>query len=385
MPTKVRNTPLPQHIHRRGDVYYFVRRIPPDVRELHVGHRFYFSLRTRSETAAIRAANSINQRLESYWMGLRLEKLSIPSLRQPEIVPSEPSEAPLLSEAAQIYVKMRGNGRQKKFFQSTERNLQYALQALGDRPIDTFKPKDAVIFRDRLLARGLTVESAKRSFAGLRAIINFSVRELGLDYRSPFSNALMPNLNDSVRRQPIPLSTIKEVQRTCFENDDDLRWLVAILADTGMRLAECVGLAVTDLKLEGNAPHIDLKPNLWRPLKTPTSARKVPLVGSALWAARRVSETVEEHYAFPRYTDGISCKANSASASLNKWLKSQVPTGCVIHSFRHSLRDRLRAIECPPDIIDAIGGWAVKGIGQRYGTGYPVSVLHKWMQKMEAQ
>ena len=31
--------------------------------------------------------------------------------------------------------------------------------------------------------------------------------------------------------------------------------------------------------------------------------------------------------------------------------------GCVIHSLRHSLRDRLRAIECPADIIDAIGGW----------------------------
>jgi hypothetical protein len=78
MPTKVRNTLLPQHIHRRGDVYYFVQRPPSDVRELHVGHRFYFSLRTRSETAAIRAANSISQRLESYWMGLRLEKLSNP-------------------------------------------------------------------------------------------------------------------------------------------------------------------------------------------------------------------------------------------------------------------------------------------------------------------
>jgi integrase len=205
------------------------------------------------------------------------------------------------------------------------------MQALGDRPIDKFKPKDAVIFRDRLLARGLTVESAKRSFAGLRAIINFSVRELGLDYRSPFSNALMPNLNDSVCRQPIPLSTIKEVQRACFQSYDDPRWLIAILADTGMRLAECVGLAVTDLKLEGNVPHIDLKPNLWRPLKTPTSARKVPLVGSALWAARRVSDAVEGHYAFPRYTDGVSCKANSASASVNKWLKPQVPVPSCSH------------------------------------------------------
>ena len=105
---------------------------PPDVRELNVGHRFYFRLRTRLETAAIRVANSINQRLDSYWLGLRLEKLSIPSLRQPETVLNELSEAPLLSEAAQIYMKMGGNGRQNKFFQSTERNLHYALQALDD-------------------------------------------------------------------------------------------------------------------------------------------------------------------------------------------------------------------------------------------------------------
>ena len=32
--------------------------------------------------------------------------------------------------------------------------------------------------------------------------------------------------------------------------------------------------------------------------------------------------------------------ANSASAALNKWLKPYVPENCVIHSFRHSFRDR---------------------------------------------
>ena len=31
--------------------------------------------------------------------------------------------------------------------------------------------------------------------------------------------------------------------------------------------------------------------------------------------------------------------------------------GGVIHSFRHSMRDRLREVECPSDIIDQIGGW----------------------------
>ena len=53
--------------------------------------------------------------------------------------------------------------------------------------------------------------------------------------------------------------------------------------------------------------------------------------------------------------------------SLNKWLRIRVPQNCVIHSFRHSLRDRLRAIECPTEIVDQIGGWINKSVGQTMG------------------
>ena len=77
--------------------------------------------------------------------------------------------------------------------------------------------------------------------------------------------------------------------------------------------------------------------------------------------------------------------ANSASAATNKWLKPRVPDNCVIHSFRHSMRDRLRAIECPSDIIDAIGGWTTTGVGQRYGTGQPLEVKAKWMDRFVDQ
>jgi uncharacterized protein YegJ (DUF2314 family) len=45
----------------------------------------------------------------------------------------------------------------------------------------------------------------------------------------------------------------------------------------------------------------------------------------------------------------------------------------------------LRAVECPSDIIDAIGGWTTTGIGHAYGNGYTVDVLAKWMKKIEAQ
>ena len=66
-----------------------------------------------------------------------------------------------------------------------------------------------------------------------------------------------------------------------------------------------------------------------------------------------LSRGVRSH-AFPRYTSSKGTNANFASAALNKWLKPRVPDGCVIHSFRHSLKDRLRAVQCPSDMIDQV-------------------------------
>jgi hypothetical protein len=46
------------------------------------------------------------------------------------------------------------------------------------------------------------------------------------------------------------------------------------------------------------------------------------------------------------------------------------------------MRDRLRAVQCPFDIVDRIGGWTTAGIGNSYGSGYDLPVLHEWMRKI---
>lgn len=46
-----------------------------------------------------------------------------------------------------------------------------------------------------------------------------------------------------------------------------------------------------------------------------------------------------------------------------------------MHSFRHSMRDRLRAVECPSDIIDQLGGSATERVGQGYGQRISVKAL----------
>ena len=116
-------------------------------------------------------------------------------------------------------------------------------------------------------------------------------------------------------------------------------------------------------------------------IKTVSSKRTVPLVGASLWSAKRIVSNATSGFAFPRYCSPKGHKADSASNALNKWMRPHVQKGGVIHSFRHSMRDRLREVECPSDIIDQIGGWQSAGVGQSYGQGYSLKVMHKWLSK----
>ncbi len=60
----------------------------------------------------------------------------------------------------------------------------------------------------------------------------------------------------------------------------------------------------------------------------------------------------DSSYAFPSYCDGQTFNANSASAALNKCVKSVIGGDYVVHGIRHSLRECLKAVEYPSDIID---------------------------------
>ena len=63
------------------------------------------------------------------------------------------------------------------------------------------------------------------------------------------------------------------MQSDCRNLDDDMRWLLALLSDTGMRLGEAVGLSTEDVCLDDEAPHINIIPHPWRRLKTRGSER----------------------------------------------------------------------------------------------------------------
>ena len=370
------------YLYKKRGVFYFTKRVPCDVKSYYKSDRIVICLRTKSNVSAVRVSKSLYQRLDDYWTSIRLTKLQVPA--QHMLVSKPPvnsnSNAPLLSEALSTYLKLKGVGKDKIFIRGANRNINYVIELLGDLPIDNYSSKDAASFRDWLLEKGLIVSSVKRVFSSVRAIINLIIQEHGLGINNPFSKTYMPENNEEQKRQSLPIDVVRKVQGLCKKQDDDLRWLIALLSDTGMRLGEGVGLLKSDINLDCDIPHINLVPHPWRRLKTRSSERCIPLVGASLWASRKILDNRNDSiYAFPRYTSVDNCNANSASAALNKWMKEQLTDNYVIHGFRHSFRDRLRAVECPLEIIDQLGGWSLRSVGQGYGKGFELEVLYKWI------
>ena len=371
------------YIRCRDGIYYFVRRVPDDVKSYYSSDRISMSLRTKSNGVAIRATKSICQRLDDYWLGLRLQKMDIPAIHLVSSNEVSDDSSLIITDALHLYLRLKGEGKDKTFIRTANRNIEYIVKVLGNKSIRSYSSIDASKFRDWLMEQGMSLSTVKRVFSSVKAIINLTIQEHGLDINNPFSKTYMPEIEVKQYRESIPTETIKHIQSLCRDYDDDLRWLVTLLSDSGMRLGEVVGLHKSDINLNCKIPHINLVPHPWRRLKTRSSQRLIPLINESLWACKRILEHNDDSlFAFPRYTSLKGCKANSASAALNKWLKEKLSEDYVIHGFRHSFRDRLRAIECPSEIIDQLGGWSLRSIGQGYGKGYELSVLSKWLLKI---
>jgi integrase len=377
----------PQHTYTKRDIYYFSRVIPSDLRHHYIKPRIIQSLKTKSEHRASTASKMLSAKLDDYWLGLRLKQVDVPAshLLVSGATVNLESNLPTIDEALETYLSVKGRGKSDLFYSHTRRSIKYLKDSLGSRSLDQYTSADAAKLRDWFVLRGLAIASIKRNFGSIKAVVNFVVLEQGLTCSNPFNGVYLYSDNSSKKRKPIATNNLKAIQAKCMEVDDDLRHLVSLISDTGMRLSEATGLMNSDINLDCDYPHIVLTPYPHRTLKTLSSERIVPLVGQSLWAARRIIESTESLYCFPRYTSASGCNANSASAAINKWIKTVAGSEAVIHGLRHSFRDRLRAVETPSEIVDQLGGWSLKSVGQGYGDGYQLNILSKWIEKIVIQ
>lgn len=117
-------------------------------------------------------------------------------------------------------------------------------------------------------------------------------------------------------------------------------------------------------------------------MKTQSSERTIPLVGNARIAVEMLLTRSQGAILFPNVVGKKRFNNNSISAAVNKWLKERLPEQTTAHSFRHTGRDLLRAVECPVPVIDGIGGWvSAESAGERYGAAYSLAMMEKYLKR----
>ena len=371
---------LPANTFLKRSVYYYQRRVPNDLRKHYKTNKVTLSLKTKDAKSAGKASRKISHEFEQYWLDLRLKDYDKLPIAQSFYAVSNQL---LMSEAKQQYLDVKGIGRTEKFESTCNRCIGYLFDVVSDKPLDEYKASDAIAFRDSLARRGLSPVTIKKVFATVKAVHNFATKENGLDITNPFTGVHIETSHYKVvKRQPIHNNDIKLVQVECFAIKDELRLLIALISDSGMRLAEAAGLMISDIVLDDEVPHAVVKPHKHRRLKTKSSEGLIPLVGSSFQAAQIITNNSTSDYCFPRYSNTSNCNAASASASINKWLKNVTNKNVLCHGFRHSLRDRLRAADIGIEPIDEIGGWSRQSVGARYGNGYSLEKKQEALIKM---
>lgn len=261
------------------------------------------------------------------------------------------------------------------------------IEVRTDRALSDLSRADFTGYADHWEARVISGEinagTANKSIShvtGMVRAVNKRLR-LGLD-PSIFTETRLEGGRDG-NRSPFTVDHIRNVILAPCALDglnDEAKDVVYIVMETGCRPSEIVNLSKGRIKLGAEIPFIRVEAE-GRLLKTEHSERDIPLVGMALEAMKR-------HPAgFPRYHD----KGDNLSATLMKHfrrakllpkvsddvpLKKRPKYG--VYSFRHSLKDRLKAAECPEEMIDELMAHATGK--PKYGDGYGLQLKAKYLK-----
>ena len=151
----------PNYTYRKGNVFYFRRKIPSDLRCHYNRPVLVQSLRTTSQKSAERAATVLSAPLDEQWLVLRLKQNLTPASKL--LVKAQGiSELRLLSEILETYLKTKGRGKADLFFVNARRNIGYVLSVIGDQSIDLYSKTDALSFRDWLMLSSVNSSMMRR-------------------------------------------------------------------------------------------------------------------------------------------------------------------------------------------------------------------------------
>ncbi|MCR9224059.1 MAG: site-specific integrase [Hyphomonas sp.] len=286
-------------------------------------------------------------------------------------------EAPLtIQRALDDYTEHKHGGRLKKAEEVALKQLREFLGPDRQNIADVTRATAREFLKHLADKRTVVQETVKRRRSSLRAVFTFAIDHHDLDIRNPWSGLELPSMasggKESHKRLPFNREHLSLINRYIQGNsvDPNIRVLLVLLRETGCRPLEAAGLLSSDVFLSSPVPHVWIRANTERRIKTKESDRRVPLTQEAVASIHQVMPTNggADTPLFPKTLRATS----NLSQRLNKAIREAgVPKSprLVSYSFRHSLTEAMRVSRAPEYHLKAIMGHSAKSITDNYGAG----------------
>jgi integrase len=384
-----------QYLMKRGNRYYYYRRVPNAVSDLVDSKFFKLSLKTDSKELAKRKCVQVNAEIESYWESLLsseethskskfdeavdvakiigfnylpIQRLSSEASRneiyERILISDENKKHPIVRdailgavEAPEITVSKaletfwtiskdklinKSEKQIRKWKNPRKKAIRNFINICDDLPIEKIERRRLVKFKnwwvERVETEGRSPNTVNKEIINLKNIIQSVALHYDLkkDFQKLFRKLTLKERQEQLRK-PFDSTFIKEeiLHPDAFSDlNDEAKNIVFALINTGARPSEIIGLSQDDIRLDDEIPHIIIRPNEFRNLKTPQSTRVMPLLGCSLKALKKYPT------GFLRYRG----KPDSFSSLVNKYFRNNdlLPSKKhSLYSLRHGFQDRL--------------------------------------------
>ena len=224
------------------------------------------------------------------------------------------------------------------------------------------------------------ISSGKRNQSNLHNFFSVIFQKYLVDKKNPFLGLKWPKINTKNSYQKFSDEELLRIKNFCLKNNSFISCISGIMLDTGCSYSEIIGLESEDVDLNKYNPYIIIRSNSTRQIKNIYKRRVIPLVGIALNKIEKIYKFSDKGSLFKNYFNINELYKFQNEKKLNDELK-KLSSGKTSISFKYSIIERLKSVNCPESVICDLIGMANRE--SFYRSEVTLDIKSSWMDQIK--
>ncbi len=267
----------------------------------------------------------------------------------------------------------------KKKLYSIKKSLSLLIEICGDKPIDLYNINDTNSFKNYFIKID-KISTGRRNQSNLQNFFSVIFQKYSIDKKNPFAGLKWPNIIVKISHQKFSDEELIRIKDFCKRENSLISCIMGIMFETGCSYSEIIGLESEDVDINKYNPYLVIRSNSIRQIKNIYKRRIIPLVGISLNKIQTIYTINNKGYLFKDYSNAIELLKFKFEKKLNNKLKT-LSNGKTSISFKYSIIERLKSINCPESVIcDLIGMAKRKSF---YSNEVTLDIKSSWMDQIK--